>query len=307
MSLKVLVTGGAGFIGSHLVEELIRQQYDVSVVDNLSSGSRSLLPKVCHFYRLDVRSSRLKTLLRKIKPDYVCHLAAQISAPQSMADAYADADINIMGSLNLLEALRGLSLQKFLFVSTAGVYGQARVIPTDEQAALLPPTPYALAKLTVENYLRYYEATQGIKTVVLRLSNVYGPRQGIKGEGGVVAIFARRLLKGETLIIDGQGEQTRDLIFVSDVVGGVVAALRHGRGLYNLSTQMEISVRQLVRQLGEVSGLVPQVSYGPARLGDIEKSCLANARAREDLSWQPAVPLSEGLRRTLLWLKQKDK
>ncbi|MBU1038692.1 NAD-dependent epimerase/dehydratase family protein [Patescibacteria group bacterium] len=304
--LKVLVTGGAGFIGSHLAEELIRNKFEVIVVDDLSSGQKKNLPKAAVFKKMDIRSPKLIVLLKKIKPDYVCHLAAQVSAPKSIVDPALDASINISGTLNLIKACQGLKLKKFLFVSTAGVYGDNEDLPTDELVKMQPLNPYSFSKLSVENFLHYFKTDLGWPTVVTRLSNVYGPRQKALGEGGVVAIFSESLLKGQDLNIQGRGFQTRDFIYVVDVAKGLSQAMLHGQGVYNLSTGRETSLLQLLQALGEVLAVVPKVKYVPPRLGDVPKSCLKADKARRQLSWRAEVPLTEGLRRTLLWFKKSS-
>ncbi|MFZ5390812.1 MAG: NAD-dependent epimerase/dehydratase family protein [Patescibacteria group bacterium] len=302
--VKVLVTGGAGFIGSHLTEELIRNKFEVVVVDDLSSGRKSNLPKAAIFKKMDIRSSKLGDLIKKIKPDYVCHLAAQVSAPKSVKEPALDADINISGSLNLIKACQSLKLKNFLFVSTAGVYGDGVDLPTDELAPLKPLNPYSFSKLTVENFLNYFKADLNWPTVVVRLSNVYGPRQKAAGEGGVVAVFSESLLKSQVLNIQGRGFQTRDFIYVEDVAKGISQALLKGQGIYNLATGRPTSLLQLIQGLGEVIGQVPKVKYVPPREGDIKDSCLKPDKARRELGFKAEVPLTEGLRRTLLWFKK---
>ncbi|MBI5734212.1 MAG: NAD-dependent epimerase/dehydratase family protein [Candidatus Kerfeldbacteria bacterium] len=299
----VLVTGGAGFIGSQLVENLLRTPCQVTVIDDLSSGQKRFVPKTAKFYKLDVRSPKLKALVKRLKPDYVCHLAAQLSVPRSIAEAAADASINIVGSLNVLEAVKNLSLKKFLFVSSAAVYGQAEIIPTPERASLKPGSPYALSKVTVEQYLSYYGAAYSLPYVVVRPANIYGPRQSATGEGGVVAVFCKKLLNQETLLIEGSGQQTRDFTYVTDLVQGLAAALWGGNGIYNLAAGKEVAIRELVLTLGEVMSQVPRVAYAPERLQDIKRSCLDTKRAASELGWKSNVPLLDGLRQTLRWQK----
>lgn len=305
--MKVLVTGGAGFIGSHLVEALLRARWQVAVVDDLSAGKRTWVPKDARFYKLDVRSPKLRDVVTAFKPSYVCHLAAQRSVTKSQVNAAEDASVNIVGSLNVLEAVKDLALTKFLFVSTAALYGEAVKIPTPEEAEIKPGSPYALAKFTVEKYLDYYARQWGVPTVVVRPANVFGPRQEASGEGGVVAIFSRALLRNETITIDGKGDQTRDFVFVTDVASALVSALTRGDGVYNLSTSTEVSVRELVINLGQVLNVVPKVTYVAPRVGDIMRSALQNTRARRELNWEPQVPIVEGLRLTLRWLRDNTK
>lgn len=300
----VVVTGGAGFVGSHLVAALVRANYKVSVIDDLSTGKKSYLPKFCGFHKIDIRSPKLPALLKKIKPDYVCHLAAQVSVPESIKQAAHDADINIVGTVNVLESVKNLHLKKFLFVSSAAVYGQPHIIPTPEDAPLNPLSPYAWSKKTAEDYLKYYESNYGLPWVVVRPANIYGPRQKTVGETGVIAIFVNNFLSSKPLLIEGKGYQTRDFIFVSDVAQGMVAALQKGEGVYNLSTNQEVSIRDVVRSLGELSLTMPPLDYLPARINDIERSVLDNTKARRQLSWEPITPLLEGLRLTVKSLKE---
>ncbi len=303
---KVLVTGGAGFIGSHLAEALLRGGAQVTVVDDLSTGRRAYVPRAAKFFKLGIQSPKLRELVRRLEPNYICHLAAQRSVVRAQADAAADAEVNIVGSLNLLEAVRAIKLKKFLFVSTAGVYGEPEQLPTPETAELRPSSPYAMAKHVVEQYLGYYEQL-GIPTVVVRPANVYGPRQDASGEGGVVAIFCRQLLHGEALTIVGHGQQTRDFVYVTDVAAGMVAALHDGRGSYNLATSHELTVRELAIRLGSIAGQVPRVAYLPPRAHDLPRSSLSSEHARRELSWQPEVPLEDGLRQTLRWFKEHSR
>lgn len=300
----VLVTGGAGFVGSHLVAALIRADYKVSVIDNLSTGQKKHVPKFCKFYKLDVRSPQLKALVNKIKPDYVCHLAAQVSVPDSVREAANDAAINIVGTVNLLEAVKNVNLKKFLLVSSAAVYGQPHLIPTPEEAPRNPLSPYAWSKKTAEDYLTYYESNYGLPWVVVRPSNIYGPRQKVKGETGVIAIFVNNFVNNKPLLIEGKGFQTRDFIFAEDIALGMVAAMQKGKGTYNLSTNQEVAIRDVVRALGELSLTMPPLDYVPARENDITRSALDNARALRELKWQPSTPLLEGLRQTVKWLKE---
>lgn len=303
----VLVTGGAGFIGSHLVEALVRAHYQVSVVDDLSSGRRGFVPAAARLHQVDVCSPQLRTLVARLKPTFVCHLAAQRSVAASERDAARDAHVNIVGTLNVVEAVRGLEVQKFLFVSTAAVYGRTPNVPTAEDAPLGPQSPYGMSKLMAEQYLGYYADRLGLPTVVVRPANVYGPRQSTNHEGGVVAQFARQVLAGETLTIEGKGDQTRDFVYVGDVAQGLMDALLRGRGVYNLGTAQELSIRELAVELGQVAGVVPRVTYAPPRPGELPRSALDARRAERELGWQPQVPLTEGLRLTLRWYKEHPK
>jgi UDP-glucose 4-epimerase len=305
--MKVLVTGGAGFIGSHLVEALLRAHYQVFVIDDLSSGKRSQVPAPALFYKLDIRSPKLQQLLVRLKPDYICHLAAQKSVARSHQDVAFDASVNIVGSINILEAIKNLELKKFLFVSTGAVYGDPREIPTPETSEFQLTSPYALSKHTLENYLNYFSREYGVANVVVRPANVYGPRQVHDAEGGVVAQFSRNLLTSGTVTIEGKGDQTRDFIYVGDVAAGIIAAMVKGSGVYNLSTARDVSIRELLVEMGKVANIIPQVNYAPPRPADIKRSALSPRRAERELDWKPQVPLVDGLGLTIRWFKDNLK
>lgn len=302
---RVLVTGGAGFIGSHLVEALLRSGYQVTVVDNLSTGRKGYVPRAASFRKADVRTKAFVDLVRNVKPDYICHLAAQRSAPASRTNPSLDADINIIGTINALAAAAATkSVKKFLFVSSAAVYGVAREIPTSEEADLQLTSPYAVSKYAAEQYVGYFESTGQLQAVIVRMSNVYGPRQDASSEGGVVAKFASAMVAGRGITIEGKGLQTRDFLYVVDAAQGLASALRAGKGLYNLATSEELSIRELAVKIGEVAGTVPRVSYSAARPEDIERSALSALRANRELNWRAQTPITEGLRQTLKWYKE---
>lgn len=301
---RVLVTGGAGFIGSHLVAALLRAGYGVTVVDDLSFGRKSYVPKAASFRKLDVRTAAFRDLVKNVRPEYICHLAAQRSATKSQANPGRDADINILGTINSLAAATQPGLKKFLFVSSAAVYGLAHDIPTSEQADLQLNSPYAVSKYAAEQYVNYYQSSGRLQTVIVRMSNVYGPRQDAGAEGGVVAKFASNIVAGHKLIIEGKGEQTRDFLYVVDAAQGLMLALLHGQGIYNLATAQEISIRELAIKMGEVAGIVPHVNYQAARADDISRSALSPSRAQRDLGWRAETPITEGLRQTMKWYKE---
>lgn len=302
--LKVLVTGGAGFIGSHLTEALLRSGYSVVVADDLSTGRKVYVPKVARLRKVDVRSAALRDLIKEVRPAYVCHLAAQRSAPESHKDAIKDAAINIIGTINALSASAQAGVKKFLFVSTAAVYGAAREIPASERAEIQLNSPYAVSKYSAEQYVNYFTATGGPAGVIARLANVYGPRQDAGSEGGVVARFASAIVAEQGITLDGRGDQTRDFLYVTDAVQGLLAALLDGHGIYNFGTGQELSIRELAVKIGEVAGSVPRVSYRSARPNDIPRSALSALRAKRELNWHPITPLTEGIRQTLKWYKE---
>ncbi|MFH1867231.1 MAG: NAD-dependent epimerase/dehydratase family protein [Patescibacteria group bacterium] len=305
--MRILVTGGAGFIGSHLVDSLIERGFKVFVIDNLSSGKKKHVPPKATFYKLDVRSPRLKALIKKINPDYICHLAAQVSVPRSQDDAAKDAEINIIGSLKLAEAARQLKIKKFVFVSTGGaIYGKTDIFPTPETAEAKPRSPYALAKYTVEKYLQYYGEVQGMPFTVARLANIYGPRQEWSIESGVVSIFINKLLTDEVLPLHWGGRQTRDFVYVGDTVRGIIKIMEQGRGIYNIGTGQETSIKELAVLLGKIVGQPPRIKHDPPRSeAELERSILDIRLIKEKLGWRPQIKLEDGLAKTVDWFKQE--
>ena len=303
---RVLVTGGAGFIASHVAEAYLSRGDEVWVVDNLSSGKRANVPAAAHFVELDIRDPDLRNLFREVRFDLVNHHAAQIDVRVSVADPARDAGINVMGLLNVTESALEVGTRRIVFVSSGGVvYGEPEVIPTPETAPKLPLSPYGVTKLTGEYYLHYYHRIRGLEYVALRYSNVFGPRQDPHGEAGVVAIFCDRLLGGEPLAIFGDGEQTRDYVFVRDVVSAnmLVSDLPVGgdEGLdsfaFNVATGAGTSVNALADALEGVAGRHPGREFRPARPGELQHSTLDTARIRAR-GWRPAFTLEEGLRQT---------
>ncbi|MCI6086720.1 MAG: NAD-dependent epimerase/dehydratase family protein [Selenomonas sp.] len=300
--MKVLITGGAGFIGSHLVRLLQSKGEDVAVVDNFSTGLRENLPDGTAIYECDVTSPELANVFEAVRPDAVVHLAGQTTVHVSMADPGLDAAQNVIGSVHVLEQARQCGGKRVIFASTAASYGDVAEdhLPIDEFEPLAPLSFYGLSKVTVERYLDLYHKAYGLDYVVLRFANVYGERQGDGGEGGVISIFTKRVAQDEPITIFGDGKQTRDFVYAGDIARGIDAALRthHANRAYNLSTQTETSLKELVAVLAKVSGkrIVPR--YEDARTGDIYKSLLANGRARRSLGWEPQTSLEEGLRRT---------
>ena len=300
--MKVLITGGAGFIGSHLVRLLQAKGEGVAVADNFSTGLRENLPDGTAVYECDVTSPELANVFEAVRPDAVVHLAGQTTVHVSMADPELDATQNVIGSVHVLEQARHCGVKRVIFASTAASYGDVAEdhLPIDEFEPLAPLSFYGLSKVTVERYLDLYHKAYGLDYVVLRFANVYGERQGDGGEGGVISIFTKRVANDEPITIYGDGKQTRDFVYAGDIARGIDAALRthHANRAYNLSTQTETSLKELVAVLAKVSGkrIVPR--YEDARTGDIYKSLLANGRARRSLGWEPQTSLEEGLRRT---------
>jgi UDP-glucose 4-epimerase len=311
---RVLVTGGAGFIGSHVADAYLAAGDEVWIVDNLSSGRSANLPSGAEFVQLDVRDDEVRNLFREVRFDLVNHHAAQIDVRVSVLDPAKDASINLLGLLNLTEAAIEVGTQKFVYVSSGGVvYGEPEQIPTPESAPKLPRSPYGVTKLTGEHYLYYYRSVRGLEYVALRYSNVFGPRQDPHGEAGVVAIFCNRLLGGEALTIFGDGEQTRDYVFVRDVVSANMfvsdATMPEGDGLdaraFNVGTGVGTSVNRLADVLEGIAGDVPGREHRPERPGELRHSTL-DAGLLRSRGWAPAFTLQEGLRETYEHIANKS-
>ncbi len=302
--MNILVTGGAGFIGSHIVDALVESGCRVAVADDLSTGKFENINPGVNFYKVEVQAPDFKEVVAREKPDAIIHLAAQVDVQRSLKEPAADAAINIVGMINLLEACRCYNVGKVVYASSAAVYGSPAYLPVDEKHPLAPQSPYGLSKYTAEHYLRIYRELYGIGYTVLRYANVYGPRQDATGEGGVVAIFVDRLLKGENPYIFGDGGQTRDFIYVKDVAAANLAALRRGEGMtFNVSTGGGLSVNRLFEVIKKAAGSGQKPEYLPARPGDITHSYLSNEKAREFLGWAPRRSLEEGLGETLEFYK----
>jgi len=289
MSRHVLVTGGAGFIGSHLVDAYLERGWRVSVVDDLSTGDRGNLNPRTEFYECDIREAPLD----KIRPDVINHHAAQMDVRRSVADPVFDADVNVVGGVWLLQKAVELGVKRFIFASTGGaIYGEPLFAPQTEEHPANPLSPYGCAKLAVEHYMNYFRAVHGLRAVALRYANVYGPRQNSKGEAGVVAIFIDKKLRGETATINGDGEQTRDFVYVGDVVAANLAVTDSSvPGPFNVGTGIETSVNELASLLGV------KAVHGPSKTGEQRRSVLASKLGR--------TPLADGLRETLEWFERR--
>ncbi|WP_026487069.1 SDR family oxidoreductase [Caldanaerobius polysaccharolyticus] len=298
--MKVLVTGGAGFIGSNLVDLLIERGCDVVVLDSLITGKEENVHKAARFYRADVRDRSIEEVFEREKPDYVIHHAAQIRVQKSIEDPLYDASVNILGTVNLLQQCVRYGVKKFIYASSAAVYGNPLYLGIDESHRVQPLSFYGVAKHTVEHYLYVYKELYGLNYTVLRYANVYGPRQDYTGEGGVVAVFIDRLLHGKKPIIYGDGEQTRDFIYVKDVAEANYRALKAGDGeILNISTNKCVTINYLFSLLKELTMSNQEPQYQPPRKGDIMNSYLDNKRAKEVLSWQPRYRLEQGLKETV--------
>ncbi len=299
--MKILVTGGAGFIGSHLVDRLIQEGHDVVVVDNLSTGKRRNLNRSAEFYKLDIQSPRLERVFRRERPALLMHLAAQMDVRRSVEDPIYDAQVNILGTLNVLEQAVRHGTRKVVFASSGGaIYGEQETFPASEAHPTHPASPYGISKLSGEQYLAYYQRVSGIQYVSLRYANVYGPRQDPHGEAGVVAIFAQKLLSREQPIINGNGRQTRDFVYVEDVVEANLAAMgKEVQGIYNVGTGQETSVNDLFRILADMTDPGCKELHGPAKKGEQIRSVVDGSKLRRELGWEPKVSLQEGLARTV--------
>ena len=312
--MRALVTGGAGFIGSHLVDRLLAENHEVDVVDDLSTGS---LPNLAEaradrshrftFHRADIRQPDLVDLMKHRKPEVVFHLAAQPSVAVSVAQPVYDAEVNVLGSVNVLQGAASAGARKVVFAASGGtLYGTPTDLPTKEGHPQLPISPYGVAKKAVVDYLRYFREVQDLEYTAAALANIYGPRQDPHGEAGVVAIFAAQLLAGERPVIHGDGEQTRDFVFVDDVVDAFVRAADRADGLLvNIGTGTETSVQRVYDTMAAVLGFEQPARYGPERQGDVRRSCLDPGRAEIHLGWRPFTSLEDGLRQTVEWFQAR--
>lgn len=306
---KILVSGGAGFIGSTLVDKLIDQGHAVTVLDNLVSGRKDYLNQAAKFWELDILDDSLISKFQEAEFDLVYHLAAQIDVRKSVADPVFDVRVNIVGGLNVLEAARQGGVKKIILSSTGGaIYGETEEIPTSESAATYPLSPYGINKLCLEKYLNYYYQIYGLNYTILRFANVYGPRQYKGGEAGVVAIFTEAMANEKACTLYGDGKQTRDFVYVDDVVAALVlAADIDCRGEINISTGEEIDMWQMVEAIETAAGHKLKLELAPARAGEQRRSVLLNTRALETLNWRPQTNFTEGVRRTYEWVKNNTK
>jgi UDP-glucose 4-epimerase len=299
--VKVLVTGGAGFIGSHVCDQFLRAGHEVIALDNMSSGKKENLDPRVKLVVLDIRSPEAAALIRSERPHAICHLAAQMDVRRSVEDPRFDADANILGMLNLLEAARVSEVKKFIFSSTGGaIYGEQDVFPAPESHATRPVSPYGVSKASGELYLGYYRAQYGLPYVALRYANVYGPRQNPHGEAGVVAIFSQRLVAGSPCTIYGDGGQTRDFVFGPDVArANLLAFEKDYVGAVNIGTGIETDINRLFTLLAEAAGSSIKAQHAPGKPGEQRRSCIDASLARKVLGWEPAVGIAEGLRKTV--------
>jgi UDP-glucose 4-epimerase len=305
--LNILITGAAGFIGSHIADAYIAEGHHVVIVDNLSGGVRENINPKATFYQLDIRDEKIEEMFQKEHIDVVNHLAAQMDVRRSVADPQFDASVNVLGVLNVLENARKYGVKKIIFSSTVGaIYGEQDYFPADEEHPLRPLSPYGITKLTTEKYLFFYKAVYGIDHVILRYANVYGPRQNPHGEAGVVAIFCNKLLKGEQPTINGDGKQTRDYVFVGDVVLANVLALKHnGTNIFNVGTGIETDVNMLFCALRDHLNPSCPEQHAPAKAGEQMRSVISAEKIQRALGWKPTVLLQDGLKQTAEYFKRK--
>jgi len=305
--MKIMVTGGAGFIGSHIVNAYINAGHDVVIIDDLSSGEMRFVNPKARFYELNIHSPDVKIILEKEKISAINHHAAQISVSESVSDPLFDANSNIIGTLQLLQNAVSLKIDKFVFASTGGaMYGEQKTFPASEDHPCQPVSPYAISKLCAETYINYFGMEHGLNTTVLRYGNVYGPHQNPHGEAGVVAIFCQRLMEGLQPVIYGDGEQTRDFISVRDVTKANIIALDSKcKGIFNVGTGKETSVNFLTKKLLKVSGVTTSANYSPPKKGEQRRSSIDSEKLLKNFDWKPCISLEEGLLETINYFKNK--
>ena len=309
--MKVLITGGAGFIGSHLVRQLLAAKHDVTILDNVSTGTWEHLPMEKDTYtcwEMDIRDKSVREKIEQGSFDVIVHLAAQTMVDVSIKDPEFDASENVMGTVNILEAARHSGVKRVIFASTAAAYGNVteEKLPIRENETLAPMSFYGLTKVTVEKYLQLYHDLYGLDYVALRFANVYGERQGDTGEGGVISIFAKRIANGQDITIFGDGKQTRDFIYAGDIASGIIAAMTTDKAntVYNLSNQTETSLLELVELMAKAAGKEIKPKFADPREGDINRSMLCNENARQNLGWKPEMDIAKGLARTIAYFKE---
>lgn len=298
--MRILVTGGAGFIGSHVIEAYLNAGHEVCAVDNLSQGRRENLPPQVPLYEVDIRSPALATVFDEVQPEIVSHHAAQVSVATSVAHPTEDVAVNVLGMVNVLEQAARHGARQVIFSSSVAVYGNPQYQPCDEAHPTQPLSPYGLSKLTGEAYLRLLAELFGLRCTIFRYGNVYGPRQSAEGEAGVVAIFADQMLAREPVIINGDGLQTRDFVYVGDIARANLLAVERGAvGPYNLGTGQATTIHDLWLTLRSLTGYAGAEVYGPPRQGDIRQMVLEAGLAARELGWRPQVSLEEGLQQTV--------
>jgi len=308
--VKILVTGGAGFIGSHVADGFRAQGHEVAVVDDLSAGNRANLDPAIKLYERDIRDASLDEVFADFRPDVVDHHAAQSNVPASVHDPVHDASVNVLGGLNLLRLAATYDVKKFIYISSGGaMYGEPdpNELPVKETAPVRPLSPYGASKQALEAWLGVYQRTFNVDYTILRYANIYGPRQGIREEGAVVAVFATRMAADQSVTIDGTGQQTRDFVYVGDCVTANIAALDRGSGhAFNIGTGRETSIRDIYEAMAEVAGYGREPNYGPARKGDVVRIVLDPSLAERELGWRASMPLFDGLTKTYAFFRDQS-
>ena len=306
--MNVLVTGGAGFVGSHVVDRLLAASHTVHVLDNLATGRRERVPAAARLHVCDLRDARLDTVITAARPAVVVHVAAQAAVSRSVSDPRHDASVNVLGTIALLESCRRAGVARVVYISTGGAaYGDTDVLPTPEDHPIRPASPYGISKVTAERYLEVWAALTGASGLTLRLANVYGPRQDPAGEAGVIAIFASRLLSGVRCVVNGDGDQTRDYVYVGDVADAVALAVSSpdAVGIANIGTGIETTVNDLYRRLARLTNVRGDAEHAPAKPGEQRRSVLDATRAKSLLGWSATTPLDEGLTQTVAWFRKE--
>ena len=306
--MKILVTGGAGFIASQIADAFINEGHEVHILDNLSTGFKENTNPKAKFIQADISTPDITEIFAKEKYDVINHHAAQIDVRKSVADPVFDANTNILGSINLLQACIKTGVKRFMFASTGGaIYGEQEYFPADEFHPTKPVSPYGITKLSIEKYLYFYMNEYGLNYTILRYANVYGPRQNPFGEAGVVAIFANKLLKNDNPVINGEGKQTRDYVFVEDVVkANVLTLTSSGSDIYNVGTGIETSVNELFTKLNWIAGNKATEKHGPAPKGEQMRSVITSEKLFKKFNWKPSVKIEEGLQKTFDSFKSKS-
>ena len=307
--MKILVTGGAGFVGSHVVDLCLQHGYEVIIVDDLSTGRESNLNPAAKLYQMDIRDPKLKDVFEREKPDYVDHHAAQMDVRRSVAEPLFDADVNILGSINLIECAKRYGVKRIVYISTGGaVYGEPEYLPCDENHPINPICQYGASKHTVEHYLYMYKVNYGLDYSVLRYPNVYGPRQDPHGEAGVVAIFTGQMLRNDQVVINGDGEQERDFVYVGDCARANLMAIQasQGLGIINLGSGRGTTVNEIFENLRGITDYGREARHGPAKVGETRKIYLDASKAQRELGWQPTTELEEGLKNTVEYFRRVE-
>jgi UDP-glucose 4-epimerase len=306
--VRIVITGGAGFIGSHIADAYVAAGHDVLVIDSLWShggGRRENVPERASFVHLDIRDEDLARVLREFEPEVVSHHAAQHSVAIGSRDPLYDAQVNVLGLLNVLESSAKAKVRKVLFASSGATYGEAKELPMNELSPQLPASPYGITKMVAEHYLRFYKNQYGMDFCAMRYGNIYGPRQDPAGEAGVIAIFIAKFLAKEGIRIDSDGEQTRDYVYVGDIAALGVAALDRGSGVYAIGTGARTSVNDIYRTLVDVTGFEAPVTHAPKRVGDVRDAQFDPSLARAELGWEAKTSLHEGITKTVAYFRDR--